>query len=170
MSRMMRCPVSWLPVLLLAIGNVGSLAAQLERAPTTSPTVVAAVASLTGWSDKSGIWLQWPPAAGAGSYRVTRVDNSAANPPEVTLYEGPSNQFVFEGSNCSLTDPAFKNCVFVDARTLYKDHLYSYRVWTGGGPSPVATVKATSGCDETLARRDPARCAPYKDRPVPRTK
>ena len=145
MSRMMSRPVSWLPLLLLVIGNAGALAAQLERPPTTTPTVVAAVASLTGWSDKSGIWLQWPPAAGAGSYKVTRVDNSATNPPEVTLYEGPATQFVFEGSNCSLTDPAFKNCVYVDARTLYKDHLYSYQGVDRGWAQPSGDRKGDDG-------------------------
>lgn len=134
MSRM----VGWLP-LLLVIGNAGPLAGQLERPTPTRPTVVAAVASLSVESTKSGIWLRWPPAAGAPEYWVERVDNTGSAP--VTLSRGPSTGFAFDGNSCSLTGAPLNQCVFFDAR-LTKGVLYSYRVWTGGGQSPVGSAKA----------------------------
>jgi hypothetical protein len=129
----------WLPLLLLAVGNSGPLAAQLERPPTTGPTIVAAVASLAVESTKSGIWLRWPPAAGAPEYWVERVDNSGSAP--VTLSRGPSTGFAFDGNSCSMSGAPLNQCVYFDAR-LGKGVLYSYRVWTGGGQSPVGSAKA----------------------------
>ena len=163
MPRPMRSPACWLPLLLLTIGNAGSLLSQVvtERPPTGTPTVVTAVASLTAWNDKSGTWLQWPAAAGATEYWITKVDNSLTNPPEETIFRGPSTGFVFEGSACSTTS-TFKNCVFVDHLT-YSKHFYSYRVWTGGGPSPVASVTVKFGCDN-LPRSDQYYCVPPKRR------
>lgn len=160
MPRLMSRPACWLPLLVLVVGNAGPLASQvLEKPPSGTPTIVSAVASLKAWNDKSGTWLQWPAASGATSYWVTRVDNTVTNPPEETIYKGPSTSFTFEGSDCSLTS-AFKNCVFVD-HTTYSKHFYSYRVWTGGGPSPVASVTVKFGCDN-LPRTDPYYCVPFR--------
>lgn len=160
MTRPMSRPSWWTPLLLLVLGNVGPLVSQvLERPPTTTPTVVSAVASLTASNDQSGNWLFWPSANGATSYWITRVDNSMTNPAEETISKGASTIYTFEGSDCSTTS-AFKNCVFVD-RTVYNKHFYSYRVWTGGGPSPVASVTVKYGCDR-LPRNDPNYCVPPK--------
>jgi hypothetical protein len=142
---MMSHPGSWLLLLLLVVGNAGSLLSQevvTERPPTSPPTVVAAVASLSAMVSKGQIFLEWPAAAGASDYRVTRVDNTPGTA-ETTLFEGPWTNFVFEGKECTVTPVAntFKNCVFLD-KAVTKNVLYSYRVWTGGGPSPVATAKA----------------------------
>ena len=131
--------VNAIPLFLLAIGSAGPLAAQLERPPTTPPTVVAAVASLSGESTKSGIWLRWPPASGAPEYWVERVDNSGGAP--VTISRGPTTAFAFDGNSCSATGAPLNQCVYFDAK-LTKNVLYSYRVWTGGGQSPVGNAKA----------------------------
>jgi hypothetical protein len=138
-------PGSWLPLLLLVIGNAAPLLAQeviTERPPTSPPTVVAPVASLSAMISKGQIYLEWPAAAGASDYRVTRVDNTPGTV-ETTLFEGPWTNFVFEGKECTVTPVAnaYKNCVYLD-KAVTKNVLYSYRVWTGGGPSPVVTAKA----------------------------
>lgn len=139
MSRRMSCSIGWLPPLLLAMGNSGPLAAQLDRPPTIRPTVVAAVASLSAESGKSGIWLRWPPAAGALEYWVDRVDNTGS--PPVTIARGPSTTYAFDGNSCSMTGAPLNQCLFFDARVT-RNQLYSYRVWTGGGQSPVGNAKA----------------------------
>ena len=138
MSRMvngLRLALLVLPVTV----DATPLAAQLERPPTTRPTPVASVASLSVESTKSGIWLRWPPAAGAPEYWVERVDNSGSAP--VTISRGPSTAFAFDGNSCSMTGAPLNQCVFFDAR-LTKGVLYSYRLWTGGGQSPVGSAKA----------------------------
>lgn len=144
MPRLMRSPACWLPLLLLVIGNAGPLLSQvLEKPPEgyTTPTVVKAVASLTAVAGKGSIVLTWPAAAGASDYRVTRVDNKGSQ--EATLYQGPVQNFVFEGSACTVTETPnpLQNCIYED-KSVTKGTLYSYRVWTGGGPSPVASARA----------------------------
>lgn len=126
-------------LLLLATGYAAPLAAQLERPPTTRPTVVAAVASLSVESSKSGIWLRWPPAAGAPEYWVERVDNKGGAP--TTIFRGAPTAFAFDGNSCSMTGAPLNQCAYFDVR-LEKGVLYSYRVWTGGGQSPVGHAKA----------------------------
>ena len=136
----------WILALVLAAGNVAPVWSQTvvtERPPTGTPTVVSAVASLTAIiSSKGEILLEWPAATGASEYRVTRTDNSPGDT-EVTVYQGPPTSFVFEGKECMVTTVKnpYKNCVYLD-KGLAKKTLYSYRVWTGGGPSPVASTKA----------------------------
>ena len=136
----------WIPALLLAAGNVAPVWSQTvvtERPPTGTPTVVAAVASLSASISRKGeIMLDWPAAAGASEYRVTRTDNSPGAT-EVTIYQGPWGNFVFEGKECTAVPVPnlMKNCIYVD-KGLAKKTLYSYRVWTGGGPSPVVSAKA----------------------------
>ncbi len=137
----------WIPAVLLAAGNVAPVWSQgtvvTERPPTTTPTVVAAVANLSAMIWKKGeIYLEWPAAAGASEYRVTRTDNTPGST-EVTIYQGPPGNFVFEGKECVVV-PApnlYKNCIYLD-KGLARKTLYSYRVWTGGGPSPVVSAKA----------------------------
>ena len=129
MGRLM----TWLAPVLV-IGNVGPLAAQLERAASPKPTVVPAVASLAVESSRNGVWLRWPPAAGAPEYWVERADNTGGAP--VTVSRGPTGTFAFDGNNCSMRGAPLNQCVYFDPR-LTKNVLYSYRVWTGGGPSPV---------------------------------
>jgi hypothetical protein len=143
-SRLLSRPACWLPLLLLAIGNTAPLVSQvLEKPPTgaTSPTVVKAVASLTAVAGKGSTVLDWPAAAGASNYRVTRVDNKGSQ--EATLYEGSWQNFVFEGKACTVTETPnpLQNCIYED-KAVTKGVLYSYRVWTGGGPSPVASARA----------------------------
>jgi hypothetical protein len=133
-----------LPLILLALlGYAVPLAAQLEKPPpgATTPTIVKAVASLTADGSKGAITLDWPAAQGASEYRVTRVDNKGSQ--EATIYQGPAQNFVFEGKECVVTTAAnaFKNCIYQDTKVA-KGTLYSYRVWTGGGPSPVASARS----------------------------
>lgn len=156
MSRMMSRPGSGLPLVLLVIGNAGPLLSQALEKPQPdyrSPTVVAAVASLEAGSGKDGIWLGWPPAAGASEYWVERTDNKSGT--VETIAKGPSTTFTFEGSDCSLT-AHFKNCLYLDQK-LIKNQLYSYRVWTGGGQSPVAHARAQCswGQAESKPRTNP---------------
>ena len=149
MRRTMSRSTTWLALLMLVTGPAVSLAAQdlRDRPPSyyaPKPTVVApvapvaAVASLTAESGKDGIWLGWPPAAGASDYRIERTDNKSGK--VETIASGPATSFTFEGSDCSLT-AHFKNCTYSDAK-LIQGTLYSYRVWTGGGQSPVASARA----------------------------
>jgi len=149
MSRMMSRPGSRLPLFLLVIGGTVPVTAQIDRGErldvplerVTKPTVVAAVAavaSLSAESGKNGIWLGWPPAAGAADYWIERTDNKSGK--VETIAKGPATTFTFEGSDCSLT-AHFKNCTYSDAK-LIQGTLYSYRVWTGGGQSPVASARA----------------------------
>ena len=133
----------WPALLLLLFANAGSLAAQLEKPPpgATTPTVVARVSSLTAQGSKGSIVLDWPAASGAPEYWVTRVDNKGSQ--EATIYRGPAQNFVFEGKECTPTSVPnhLKNCIYED-KAVSKGVLYSYRVWTGGGPSPVASARA----------------------------
>ena len=141
MSYLLTRPACWLPLLVLFLGNVGVLTAQLDKPPTTPPTIVKAVASLTSDAGKGSIILDWPAAEGAGSYWVTRVDNKGSQ--ESKLYEGPAGNFVFEGKSCtvSASPNPLTNCIYED-KAVTKGVLYSYRVWTGGGPSPVTSARA----------------------------
>ena len=132
--RMVSCLVP-----LLAIETADPLAAQLER-PLTGPTLVEAVVSLSVESSRNGIWLRWPPASGAPEYWVERVDDGGA---PVTISRGPSTIFAFDGNYCSMTVAPLNQCVYFDPR-LIRNRLYSYRVWTGGGSSPVG--QATGPC------------------------
>jgi hypothetical protein len=135
----------WLSLLLLTIGNAGPLFSQVitERAPTGTPTVVAPVTWVSAmiWQ-KGEIMLEWPAATGASDYRVTRSDNTPGAT-EVTIFQGPWTNFVFEGKECTVSPVrnAYKNCVYLD-KGLTKKLLYTYRVWTGGGPSPTVSAKA----------------------------
>jgi hypothetical protein len=156
MPRMTSRPGSGLPLFLLVIGSSGPLLSQgLDNPPPDyrSPTVVAAVASLKADGGKNGIWLGWPPAAGASEYWVERTDNRSGT--VETIAKGPSTMFVFEGSDCSPT-AHFKDCQYTD-RKLTKGEFYSYRVWTGGGQSPVAHARAQCnwGQAESKPRTNP---------------
>lgn len=156
MPRSTRCPGSRLTLFLLVIGNAAPLLSQtLEKPPPgyNSPTVVEAVASLKAESGKNGIWLGWRAAAGATEYWVERTDNKTGT--VETIARGPATMFVFEGSDCSLT-AHFKDCQYTD-RKLTKNELYSYRVWTGGGQSPVAHARAMCswGQSESKPRTNP---------------
>ncbi len=145
MSRPRSRPLYGLPLLALALGFATPLSAQsdLEKPPPgiSSPTIVKAVASLTAVGSRGAITLDWPAAQGASEYRVTRVDNKGSQ--ETTIYQGPPQNFVFEGKECVVvtTPNHLKNCIYQDTKVA-KGTLYSYRVWTGGGPSPVASAKA----------------------------
>ena len=143
MSSTRRCPSYGVPLLVLLVAYATPLAAQLEKPPpgATTPTIVKAVGSLTAAGGKGAITLDWPAAQGASDYRVTRVDNKGSQ--ETTIYQGPWQNFVFEGKECVVTTApnAFKNCIYQDTK-VEKGTLYSYRVWTGGGPSPVASARA----------------------------
>lgn len=144
-------PACWLPLVLLVVGNAGPLASQeFEKPPEgyRSPTIVTAVTALSASGTKEGIWLTWPPASGASEYWVTRVDNKGSQ--ETTIYKAPSTSFVFEGTSCSLTTASVSsNCIFLDKKYdkstnpngVVSGTFYSYRVWTGGGPSPVASAR-----------------------------
>jgi hypothetical protein len=144
MPRPMSRPACWPALLLLVIGYAGPVVAQVrvERPPpgATNPTPVGTVASLTAEGGRGSIVLDWPAASGVPEYWVTRVDNKGSQ--EATIYRGPPQNFVFEGKECTPTSVAnaLKNCIYED-KGLSKGVLYSYRVWTGSGPSPVASAR-----------------------------
>jgi hypothetical protein len=103
--------------------------------------VVGVVSALTAQGGKGSIVLDWPAASGAFEYWVTRVDNKGS--PETRIYSGPVANFVFEGKECTATSAPnpLKNCIYED-KSVTKGVLYSYRVWTGSGPSPVASARS----------------------------
>ena len=143
MRRTLKHAVSWLPLLGLVLCSTVPLLAQI-RAPrvdsvpvsNTPPPGATAVSSLTATAYKGNITLDWPPATRVLTYRVTRAVVPGGS--EVTLYEGPSSNFVFEGKNCSATSSQ-PNCIYSDDKAK-KGTTYSYRVWTLAGPSPAATA------------------------------
>jgi len=146
--RTMKHPARWLPLLGLVVCGALPLAAQIRVPKTdsvpvsnTPPPGSTAVTSLTATGYKGMIFLEWPPASRAISYRVTRAVTPGGS--EVQIYEGPPGNFVFEAKDCSLTPVAghSPNCVYPDEK-VKKGTTYSYRVWTLAGPSPAATAQA----------------------------
>ena len=147
MLRTMKHAVGWLPLLGLVLCSSLPLMAQVRTPRTdsvpvsnTPPPTAVAVSSLTATSYKGMVFLEWPPAARAITYRITRAPAGGA---EADLYEGPAGNFVFEGKDCSLTPVAghSPNCVYPDNKGK-KGTTYSYRIWTLAGPSPAATAQA----------------------------
>jgi hypothetical protein len=86
------------------------------------------------------IFLEWLPAKGTISYRITRAPAGGS---EVSIYEGPPGAFVFEAKDCSVTPVPghYPNCVYPDEKAK-KGITYTYRVWNLAGPSPAATAQA----------------------------
>ena len=148
MLRTMKHPVSWLPLLGLVLCGTLPLMAQIrvpkvDSVPVSNqpPPGATAVSSLTATGYKGMIFLEWPPASRVLTYRVTRAVTPGGS--EVTIYEGPAGNFVFEAKDCSLTPVAghYPNCVYPDDKAK-KGTTYAYRVWTLAGPSPAATAQA----------------------------
>lgn len=154
MSRMMSLPVSWLPVLLLVIGNAGPLAAQLERPPTTRlplerppttrPTIVPAgpsYLSATGYMP-TRIMLRWRAVPNAQFYRVNR-----ANPVEprhkaydLSLAQLAASQEMETGDYWNVNWPVDETSTYTyDIQAGFVDAV---GIQTLSTPSPAASVKS----------------------------
>ena len=154
-----------------SLGALGSASAQtrLPR-PTSTPTVYTApapVGEIYVYDGGVYIAIHFPSVTGASGYRLTRVDNSIANPPEVLVAEGPPSAFLSTNGYYQC-DPAqskleYRRCGFRDPSDNYwtefnypytkhidpiliQGHVYSYRVFALypdgriSASSPVATL------------------------------
>ena len=141
----------------------------LPKPPGTKPTVFVGPASLIARSVTTGqVTLVWPPVAGAGGYRITRIENTGD--PEVTIAALPASSFATTRTKCA-AGAYVPDCVFSDVSYINMWHpptdvsevtvvegviyphnvtsgkLYTYRVWAlfSNGvispPSPPATVQ-----------------------------
>jgi len=143
----------------------------LPKPPGTKPTVFVGPASLSARSVTTGqVTLVWPPVAGAGGYRITRIDNTGT--PEVTIAALPTSAFTTPRSKCAagayVPDCGFSDVSYINLwhppvnpdlseptvvegaiypHNVMSGKLYTYRVWAlfSNGvispPSPPATVQ-----------------------------
>lgn len=142
----------------------------LERPVLGTPTVIVGPASLSAFSSSKGhVFLSWPAVTGAEKYRITRIANEGD--PEITIAEGNTSWFVFEGATCT-AGTSQPTCIFDDVsktgrlkeprpgssdpaqpsgviypHEVRSGKLYTYRVWSifpgsiVSPPSPPATVE-----------------------------
>ena len=102
----------------------------LERPVLGTPTVIVGPASLSAFSSSKGhVFLSWPAVTGAEKYRITRIANEGD--PEITIAEGNTSWFVFEGATCTddlQPGPDVVYSVDLDAATTYTIALAPFRV------------------------------------------
>ena len=154
------------------LGALSPASAQL-RPPRTaiSPPAIytppAPVGEIYVYDGGVYVAIHFPSVPGASGYRLTRVDNSIANPPEVVVAEGDPSVFLgvngIYACNPTLSALEYRRCGFRDPSDNYwteymypytkhidpiliKGHLYSYRVFALypdgriSASSPVATL------------------------------
>ena len=153
------------------LGSFGSASAQLRPSRTaTIYTAPAPVGEIYAYDGAIYIAIHFPSVPGASGYRLSRVDNSISNPPEVVVAEGPPSVFfgvngiyacnpdrtTLEERRCAFRDPAdnywteynYPYTRHIDP-ILFKGHVYSYRVFALypdgriSASSPVATLTFT---------------------------
>jgi hypothetical protein len=160
---------------LVAAALLGALstASAQTRPPRTAispPTLYAPptpVGEIYAYDGGVYVAIHFPSVQGASGYRLTRVDNSIPNPPEVVVAEGAPNAFLgangIYACNPDLSTLEWRRCAFRDPADNYwtefnypytkhidpiliKGHLYSYRVFALypdgriSASSPVATL------------------------------